>query len=236
VVERSALCEAGGKQADIRTDFQEISRHSAVPTQKTYIVLLRAFARRQWNRDHVLGLTAVKSIELTLSIVGAAKQSAAFRALEIREENPRLRIAGEECAVTIGAQRLRWRRRGNASFGICRRRAAARTRLDLQIIVDVGRMPGAVRFQLLNVIHGLGTIPIPEIGTMERHTAVVKLACNNQLRPGLFFKFATGLVENGIGSRVASASVAMVPNLIQVWSIILKQLFNWESWNRGIFA
>src|SRR6266508_964119 len=103
VVERSALCEAGGKQADVRTDFQEISRHSAVPTQKTYIVLLRAFARRQWNRDHVLGLTAVKSIELTLSIVGAAKQRAAFRALEIRDANPRLRIAGEECAVTIGA-------------------------------------------------------------------------------------------------------------------------------------
>src|SRR2546430_11906926 len=94
VTERGALWEAGGKQADVRTDFQEISRHSAVPTQKTYIVLLRVFARRQWNRDHVFCLTAVKSIELTLPIIGAAKQSAAFRALEIGEENPRLRIAG----------------------------------------------------------------------------------------------------------------------------------------------
>src|SRR5262249_36106527 len=118
--------------------------------------------------------------------------------------NPRLRIAGQECAVPISAYRLRRGRRGNASFGLCRRRVAARTKLDLQIIVDVGRMRGAVRFQLLNVIHGLGTIPIAAIATMERHAGLVKLACNNQLRPRLFFEVAMELQKDGSASRVAA--------------------------------
>jgi hypothetical protein len=144
-------------------------------------------------------LTAVKSIELTLSIVRATKQSPAFRALEISEENPRLRIAGQECAVPISAYRLRRGRRGHASFRLCGRRVAARTKLDLQIIVDIGRMRGAVRFQLLNVIHGLSTIPIAEFATMERHAALVKLACNNQLRSRLFFEFAMGWQKMDLG-------------------------------------
>src|SRR5260221_14006415 len=93
--------------------------HSAVPAQKTCIALLGASARRQWNRDHVLGLPAVKSIKLALSIIGTTKQSTAFRALEVREENPRLRITGNKCAMAAGTECLRRRRRGDASFGIC---------------------------------------------------------------------------------------------------------------------
>src|SRR5262249_47282531 len=88
-------------------DFQKISCHSTVSAQKTRIVLLRAFARRQRNRDHVLGLAAVQSIELALSIIRGAKQSTASRALEIGEENPRVRVTGEECAVAVGTQCLR---------------------------------------------------------------------------------------------------------------------------------
>jgi len=81
-------------------------------------------------------LPAVESIELALAIIGRTKQSTAFRALEIREENPRVRIAGNKCAVTVGSQCLRRGRRGNASFGICGRCAAAGTKLDTEIIIE----------------------------------------------------------------------------------------------------
>src|SRR5258708_15357672 len=144
--------------------------HSAVPAQKTCIALLGASARRQWNRDHVLGLPAVESIKLALSIIGTTKQSTTFRALEVREENPRVRITGNKRAMTVGAECLRRGRRGDAWFGICGGRAAARTKLDAQIIIEPvviilaggksrGRLTDAVGFQVLNVIHGANTVP-----------------------------------------------------------------------------
>src|SRR5262249_12474609 len=133
--------------------------------------LLSASARRQWNRDHVFGLPAVESVELALAIIGTTKQSTAFRALEIREENPRVRITGNKRAVTVGTQCLRWGRRGDASFGICRRRAAAGTKLDTEIMIGqrivilprskiMGRLSDAAGFQVLNEIHGANTVPL----------------------------------------------------------------------------
>src|SRR5262245_8056032 len=110
--------------------------HSAVPAQKSCVVLLGASARRQWNRDHVFDLPAVETIELALAIIGTTKQSTAFRAFEIREENPRVRITRNKCAVTVGTQCFRRGRRGDASSGICGRRAAARTKLDTEIIIE----------------------------------------------------------------------------------------------------
>src|SRR5258708_10925359 len=108
--------------------------HSAVPAQKTCIALLGASARRQWNRDHVLGLPAVESIKLALSIIGTTKQSTTFRALEVREENPRVRITGNKRAMTVGAECLRRGRRGDAWFGICGGRAPAKTKLTPPLI------------------------------------------------------------------------------------------------------
>src|SRR5258707_3480263 len=105
--------------------------HSAVPAQKTCIALLGASARRQWNRDHVLGLPAVESIKLALSIIGTTKQSTAFRALEVREE--KVRITGNKCAMTVGTECLRRGRRGDASLGVCGGRPPARNKLRAQI-------------------------------------------------------------------------------------------------------
>jgi hypothetical protein len=48
-----------------------------------------------------------------------------------------------------------------------------------------------------------------------------------------------GLAETGSASGLwlrRAGGVAMVPDAIQICSIMLKQLLNSESWNRGIFA
>src|SRR5260370_23349148 len=160
--------------------------HSAVPAQKTCIALLGASARRQWNRDHVLGLPAVESSKLALSIIGTTKQSTAFRTLEVREENPRVRITGNKCAMTVGTEYLRRRRRGDASLGVCGGHAAARTKLDAQIIIEtmviilaggLGRLTDTVGFQVFNVIHGANVVSFfRELSTIERQVFLLKLA------------------------------------------------------------
>jgi len=61
-----------------------------------------------------------------------------FPMLHTIEEYRRF-VAGvmlKECAVAVGAQCLRRGRRGNASFGICGRCAAAGTKLDTEIIIE----------------------------------------------------------------------------------------------------
>ena len=136
-------------------DLEEISGHPAVSAQKPDIVVLRAFAGWQRNRNHVLGLAAIKPIELALPVIGRAEPGAAIAAFEIGEENPLVGVAGEELAVPLGAQRLRRRRRGNPRPGACRRRAAAGTRLDAKVVVErAGHVRSAIGFDLFDIVHG----------------------------------------------------------------------------------
>src|SRR3954471_20611633 len=87
VIERADFGKLRRKQTDVRANFQKMSGHPAVPAEQTDIVVLRALTCGQWNGDHVLGLPAIKPVELALPVIGRTELGAAIRALEIGEEN-----------------------------------------------------------------------------------------------------------------------------------------------------
>ena len=166
VIECAEFRERRREQTGIGADLQEVPGHPTVPAQKADVVFLRALARLQWQIEHVLGLAAVKSVELALPIIAPAEHGAAIRALEIGEENPRLRVAGNKIGVLLGVQRFCRGRGRNARLGVCCRYAAAGTSSDIVIVGTqivrvfaeasrIRRRPSALQFDFFKVVHSV---------------------------------------------------------------------------------